>query len=177
MKIYLVRHAQKEGEGENPNLTRKGIKQAKFLSRRLKKIKFEDFYSSNTNRTIQTSEVVSNKIKMKFKIEPSLNEYLSRDIKENKLKWKKEELKRYNMMINFLNNKTKNPSSEINILIIAHGIANRLILSHFLKIPIEKTIPFRQDETNINILEYAPDYKNWRLTKLNDNSHLPEKLK
>ena len=44
MKIYLVRHAEKEREGENPNLTKKGVKQAKLLAKILKKIKIMFMY-------------------------------------------------------------------------------------------------------------------------------------
>ncbi|MBU4308729.1 MAG: histidine phosphatase family protein, partial [Nanoarchaeota archaeon] len=34
MKIYLVRHAEKEHEGEDANLTKKGISQANLLGKK-----------------------------------------------------------------------------------------------------------------------------------------------
>ena len=40
MEIIFVRHAEKEGIGEDPQLTKEGIEQAKYLARRLKKEKF-----------------------------------------------------------------------------------------------------------------------------------------
>jgi len=94
MKIYLVRHAQKEFEGENPPLTKKGIKQAKYLAKKLKKKRFDKFYCSNMLRTKQTCKIVSKKIKMKPIIEKSLNEYETEDIKKDFKKWKASERKR-----------------------------------------------------------------------------------
>jgi phosphoserine phosphatase len=177
MRIYLVRHAQKENEGENPPLTKKGIKQARYLAKKLKKKKFDDFYSSDMNRTKQTSEIVSKEIKIKPKIEKSLNEYESSDIKQEKSKWNKEERKRLKKMLEFLDEILKNPKQKKNILIIAHGITNRIIFSYLLNIPMKRTIVFRQDETCTNILKYSEKFENWRLVRLNDNHHLPKKLK
>lgn len=177
MKIYLIRHAEKETEGENPNLTSNGIKQAKLLAKRLKKKKFDLFYSSDMNRTRQTSEIVSKEIKMKPKIEDSLNEYEGSDIKNPLNKWKVEERKRFRRMTEFLGKLLKNPKKKKNILIIAHGITNRIIFSHLLNIPMNKTITFRQDETCVNLLKYSNKFENWRLVKMNDNHHVPERLR
>ena len=44
MELIFIRHAEKEKTGEDPYLTKKGIKQAKHLSKRLKKGKFDEFY-------------------------------------------------------------------------------------------------------------------------------------
>ena len=88
MKIIFVRHAEKETEGENPNLTKKGINQAKWVSRRLQKIKINKFYSSDLNRAKQTAEIISKKIKLKPIIEESLNEFEGKIFKNDKSKWK-----------------------------------------------------------------------------------------
>lgn len=177
MKIYLIRHADKETEGENPNLTPKGIKQAKLLAKRLSKKDFDEFYSSDMNRTKQTSEIVSKKIKMKYKIEPSLNEYETSDLKKPISKWNVEERKRFKEMVKFLDDKLKNPKQKKTFLIIAHGITNRIIFSHLLGIPMKKTVTFRQDETCVNLLKYSNKFENWRLVKMNDNHHVPERLR
>lgn len=177
MKIYIIRHAEKESEGENPHLTKNGIKQAKALAKRLKKKKFDEFYCSDMNRTKETSEIVAKVIKMKPKIELSLNEYESTDIKLEDRKWPKDELSRRKKMYLFIDKITKNPNKEKNILIIAHGITNRIIMSYLLDIPMKRTIVFRQNETCINILSWAKKFKNWRLEKMNSTGHIPKRLK
>ncbi len=177
MKIILVRHGEKESEGENPSLTKKGVKQATSLAKKLKKIKFDKFYCSDLNRAKQTAEIVSKKIKLKPKIEISLNEFESSDIKKDLSKWDKEERERYKSLILFLNKIAKKPNEERNILIVCHGITNRIILSYLLKIPMKRTIVFFQHETCIDKLDWSEKFENWRLKKMNDYSHLPEELK
>jgi len=177
MKIYLVRHAEKESEGENPNLTRKGIKQAKLLAKRLKELKVDEFYCSDLNRAKQTSEIISKWLKLKPKIKSSLNEFESSDIKKDKSKWNKEERKRLVKLISLLKKITEKPEQESNILIVAHGITNRIIISSLLKISMKRTIVFRQNESCINFLNWSEKFKNWQLEKMNDNSHIPRRLR
>lgn len=177
MKIYLVRHAEKEREGENPNLTKKGIKQAKYLAKRLKKINFDEFYCSDLNRAKQTSAIVSKVIKLKTKIVPSLNEYESSDIKKNEKYWPKDEKVRKKNLHNFIDKITKNPNEEKNILIISHGITNRIILAQLLNLPLKRMIIFMQNETGTNRLNWSEKFKNWRLEKMNDYNHVPRRLR
>lgn len=177
MKLYLVRHAEKESEGENPDLTKKGIKQAKYLTRKLKKIKFDEFYCSGLNRAKQTSEIISKSIKIKPKIEPSLNEYESSDIKKDEKNWTRDEKSRKKRLYSFIDKITKKPNVDKNILIISHGITNRIIMAHLLDLPLKRMIIFRQNETGINRLSWSEKFKNWQLEKMNDYSHIPGKLK
>lgn len=177
MKIYLVRHGEKESEGENPALTKKGIKQAKALAKRLNKIKFDEFYCSDLNRAKQTAKIVSKRIKLKPKIESSLNEFESSDIKKNLSSWDEEQRKRYFKLKSFLNKISKEPNEKRNILIICHGITNRIILSHFLNIEMKKMIVFWQHETCVDKLNWSEKFENWRLEKMNDYSHLSNNLK
>lgn len=177
MKIYLVRHAEKEDIGENPNLTKRGMKQARGLAKRLKKKKFSKFYCSDMNRAKQTAEIVSKKIKLKPKIEEPLKEYESLDIKRDEKKLKKSERSRKKKMLKFIDKITKNPNKEENILIIAHGITNRIILAHLLELPLKKVITFRQHNTGINHLNWSEKFKNWQLRKMNDIEHVPRRLR
>jgi len=52
MKITFIRHAEKEETGEDPYLTKKGVKQAKYLAKKLRREKFDEFYCSDMNRAI-----------------------------------------------------------------------------------------------------------------------------
>ena len=176
MNIYLVRHAEKESEGENPHITKKGILQARYLAKRLKKIKFDEFYCSELNRSKETSAIVSKAIKMKPKVESSLNEYESSDVKREVSKWTKEERERYKKLKKFLYKIANKPNQDKNILILAHGITNRIIMSYLLNIPMKRIIVFRQDETCIDLLFWFDKFKNWRVEKINDTHHLPRRL-
>ncbi len=64
--LYIVRHGQTlwnkkkliQGHKDSP-LTKKGIKQAKDLSRKLKKINFDSIYSSDLLRAKRTAEIIN----------------------------------------------------------------------------------------------------------------------
>ena len=177
MEITFIRHAEKEKTGEDPSLTKKGIKQAKYLAKRLKKEKFDEFYCSDLSRAKQTAEIVLKQIKIKPKVEKSLNEFKSEILIKTKDKWDKEEKKHYDKLIFFLKNITKNPDDKKSILIIAHGIINRIILSYFFGLNLKKTMPFRQAEGGFNLIYWVEKFKNWRLKVWNDNNHIPKKLR
>ena len=164
MEIIFVRHAEKGELGEDPSLTEKGKRQAEHLAKTLSKFKaFDDFYCSDLDRAKQTAKIVSKKIKKKPRIEKSLNEFKSETLKENKSKWSNEEKKHYKDLISFLKRITKNPNEKNKILIIAHGITNRVILSFFLKLNMKRLIQFRARETAINSIYWVDKFKNWRL--------------
>ncbi len=95
MKIIFVRHAEKESEGENPSLTKKGIKQAKHLAKKLKEFEIEEFYCSDLSRAKQTADIVSKKIKIKPEIETSLREFNTEIFLKDKKKWKVDEKKKH----------------------------------------------------------------------------------
>ena len=174
MEIIFVRHAEKESLGENPNITKKGIIQAKYLGKILKKEKIDDFYCSELNRAKQTAEIISKKTGIKPKIEKSLNEFESSTIKKVKNKWSKEEKSHYNNLISFLKRLTKNPNKERLILIVAHGITNRVILSYFLNLNLRNIIQFTQKEACLNSIYWKDKFKNWRLKTWNNGGYIPK---
>ncbi len=177
MKIIFVRHAEKEFEGENPALTKKGILQAKSLAKRLKKIKINEFYSSDLKRTIQTSEAIKKVIKKRFILKSSLREFEMNTIKKNKKSLTKQEKEKIKNLNEFLNKMSKDKNEDKTILIVAHGITNRLIISYFLNIPTNKTVLFFQRETCVNEIKWNEKHQNWRMLLMGDNHHIPTKLK
>jgi len=177
MEIIFIRHTEKEETGENPYLTKKGIKQARHLANRLKKENFSEFYCSDMNRAKQTAGIVSKIIKIKPLIEKSLNEFKSEMLTNNKGKWNREERSHYNGLISFLKHITRKPADKKAILIIAHGITNRVILSFFLGLNLRKIIQFRQAEGGVNSIYWVEKFKNWRLKIWNDNNHIPVRLR
>ena len=180
MKVILIRHGESEhnvGLTENKNsfLTKKGKRQVEFLGRKLKKQKISNIYSSNLTRAKQTAEIISDilKVPIKKNIE-ELNEYSTSYLKyrlKNLFNLRLKKLKK------FLKDISEDKEKNKTILIIAHGITNRIILGFFLQIPLEKQLLFfKQHNTGISILDWNSEYKNWRLEVMNDISHLPNSL-
>jgi broad specificity phosphatase PhoE len=129
------------------------------------------------NRAKQTADIVAKKIKIKPVIEKALNEFESEMIRKNRDRWNREEKEHYNKLISFLKKITKIPSEDNSVLIIAHGITNRIILSYFFGLNLKKLIQFRQAEGGLNSIYWVEKFKNWRLKIWNDNNHLPTRLK
>jgi len=69
-KVYLVRHGQSEGnaglirQGVHTSLTKKGREQAEFLAKRCKSLDIQYFVASSMQRALETSEIISNSIKI-----------------------------------------------------------------------------------------------------------------
>ena len=59
MEVIFIRHTEKNETGEDPYLTKKGVKQAKRLSKKFKKEKFDEFYCSDMKRAKQTAEIIA----------------------------------------------------------------------------------------------------------------------
>ena len=178
MWITFIRHGNtdKENSGDGP-LTKKGIKQAKALARRLKKESFDEFYCSDMKRAKQTSEIVAKKIKINSEIKNCLNEFKTETLKKDNSDWTKEEKQSFERLNSFLEEISKNPDEDRKILIIAHGIVNRIILSKFIGLDISKTLFFRQRETGINRIYWIEKFKNWRVAVWNDICHISKRLK
>ena len=56
--VYLIRHAEKAG-GNNPDLTLEGQSRAQKLAHFFEEIRLDDIYSTDTRRTLQTVEPLS----------------------------------------------------------------------------------------------------------------------
>jgi len=163
MKIIFIRHA----DSNKNELTKKGMKQAKILAEKLMEEKIDEIYCSNLRRAKQTAEIIRRRIKIKPKIENSLNEFESEMIKKPKGRWNKKEKERYKKLVKFLKSLTKNPDENKTILIVSHGVTNRIILAYFLGINLKKAIRFWQNEAAINSIYWSKKFKNWRLERWN----------
>lgn len=183
MKIILVRHGESEHNAKistsaDSQLTKKGRTQAEHLGKKLKKekIKIDIIYTSNLVRSKQTGEIISKIINVQIKENfEGLNEYDSKTLRN-----------RFRILFNqriktlkkFLSEIEKNKEKEKTILIVAHGITNRIIIGYLLQIPLKKQLlRFRQENTGLSLLLWNMDFKNWQLNSMNDISHLPKKLK
>jgi len=176
MKIILVRHGKHESGIHNGKLLKEGKKQAKLLALKLKKVRIAEFYSSDLKRAKETSDILEKELNTPLVVTPVLREWDSKTIKENRKKWKRGYKDNFNRLKKFINKITKNKEVEGNILVVAHGQLNKLIMAILLDLEIKKTIPFMQDNTCIDVLEWHAHFKNWRLLLLNDTSHLDQNL-
>ena len=174
MKIILVRHGKHESETHNGKLLSKGKKQAKLLSKKLKKNSIKEIYSSDLERARETAEILKNKLKIPLTITVVLREWESKTIKQDRKKWKKEDKDNLKRLDKFLNEITKN--KEENLLIVAHGQLNKIIMARLLNINPVKLVPFMQDNTGMDVLEWNEYFHNWRLILMNDTSHLDNNL-
>ena len=67
-KIYIVRHAEKDSVGQDPNLTAAGLQRAIDLADYLGNKKIRNIYSTNTNRTKQTAGPISERKGLKIQV-------------------------------------------------------------------------------------------------------------
>ncbi len=177
MKLIFVRHGKTSERGGDSFLIKRGRKQVVFLAKRLKKFKIDKIYSSDLARAKQTAKIISKELELPITITSDLREYSIDLLKKNKKNWTKEEIKQFKRLRSFLRKISKKPEKTENILLISHGITNRLIISYFLNILYKKMLSFRQKNTCMNIIYWANYSKNWRLETMNDYSHLPPELK
>lgn len=80
MKLFITRHAEDIGpeyEDENRILTRIGVKQAKKLSKTIKRFKPNYIYCSSLTRAKQTAIIIAKKCKLKVHENELLNEQQS----------------------------------------------------------------------------------------------------
>jgi len=184
MKIIFVRHGESEHNAnrsaeKNTPLTERGRKQATALGEKLKKYRISEIYTSNLVRSKETgkiiSEIVGVPVEGNFE---ELDEYPGEYLNMNFWKFlHRKTNKRFKKMGKLLNQISRNRNDNKTILLVAHGITNRIILGHFLELPIKKELlRFNQENTCMNILFWKPEFKNWSVDCFNDISHLPKGL-
>ncbi len=183
MKVILVRHGESEHNiGKSTNLdstlTKNGERQAELLGKKLKKekVKIDTIYTSSMIRSKQTGEIISKIIKVPIKENfEGLSEYPSQHLKSKLRILFNLRLRR---LKKFLKEITKVREKDKTIMIVAHGITNRIIIGVLLQIPLKRQLlRLQQKNTALNILDWNQDFKNWRLDSMNDISHLKDKFK
>ncbi len=180
MKIIFVRHGESKHNARltdetDVGLTRMGKKQAELLGRKLKKQNISTIYTSNLLRAKETGEIISKIIKVPVKSTfEELDEYTSNYLRSRlKLLFNKR-LKKFKRLLERI---SKNKEKNKTILIVAHGITNRIIMGYFVQLPLRKQLlRFRQHNTCINSISWNKKFNNWNLDCMGDIAHLPRKL-
>lgn len=181
MKIIFVRHGESEHNAsltinKNSHLTGRGRKQAEALGDKLKKEKISEFYSSKMLRADETAQIISKMIHIPIKEQfEELNEYESKMLKSRLNALLNKRLKKLKKFLDLI---TKERKKDKTILIVAHGVTNRIIMGYLLQLPLKKQmLRFKQNNTAVNILSWDEDFKNWGLKSMNDTSHLSKNLR
>lgn len=180
MKIILVRHGESKHnagltEDENSSLTRKGQLQAKHLGMKLKKQKISAIYTSNLLRAKETGEIISKIIHVPIKGHfEELNEYRGKHLRSKLKILFNLRLKR---LRKFLKKLAKDRKKNKTILIVVHGITNRIIIGTLLQIPLKNLMRFRQYNTGLSEIYWNEEYKNWIITSMNSMEHLPARIR
>lgn len=181
MKILLAKHGESEHnarltEDKDSILTKKGRMHTVYLGKKLKKENISEIYTSNLKRAKKTAGIISKIIKVPVKSYfDELNEYPSYNLKIRLLGLLNDRIGRLKKILTEI---TKNREKNKTILIVAHGVTNRMIVGHLLEIPFGRyLLRFVQHNTGLNVLEWSKKHNDWRLESMNDLSHLPERLK
>jgi len=185
IKLILIRHPETDwnkqkrymGRADIP-LNSRGRKQARIISNYLKKEKVSVVYSSGLKRALETAELIAKTHNLKVKEDERLNET---DFGQWEGMTFKQIQKRYpGLAKKFLSNllKLKIPGGESfsefknrisaslkeilaeeqgNVVIIAHGGVNRVIICELLKIPFSHLWQIKQDGGAINKIEIYED--------------------
>ncbi|MFZ1971115.1 MAG: histidine phosphatase family protein [Candidatus Nanoarchaeia archaeon] len=180
MKIIFVRHGESESnvgltKSEDSSLTKRGREQAKYLGIRLKEQNIYTIYTSKLLRARQTGEIISKIIRVPVKENlEELDEYPTKNLKSATSRVFNNRLRR---LKKFLKKISEERDEDKTILIIAHGITNRIIMGYLLRMPLKKyLLHFWENNTGLNRVLWNKKFKNWRMDRTNDISHLPDRL-
>ncbi len=187
MKLYLVRHGQTKENSKaimqghmEGTLSDKGKEQAKKITERLKKHKFDAIYVSDLIRTRETAkEIISNNPKAKVFFVKELRERFMgkyQGMTKSQVNWDEfnsdPEVETWEDMLSrakkFLHGMIhKHLNKEV--LIVAHGGTNLALVSILTKRPRNELI--KQQNTELSIFEVDEDF-NHKIIIENSREHL-----
>ena len=204
-EIYLIRHTQAEGnryrmmqgfwDGE---VTEKGKQQIEALAQRFRDIPVDAVYSSDLKRACLTAEAAARWKKLPIQTRPELRElnigpweqrffgnisWEAPELAERFLydpgNWYLEGAETYREV----QERAMQAMTEIaeendgkTVVVVSHGVTTRCIMSAVLGVPISdiKAVPIFK---NTAVTKLNWDGERFRAEYLNDDSHLPEKLR
>lgn len=203
--IYLVRHAEAQGNAErtfqghsNGKLTKNGEQQLEYLKKRFRKIALHAVYSSPLRRAVATAKAVNYHAELPLLIDPSLMEICGGAFEGHKFdeipelfptEWETWENEPHKFVapggesMRHCFERMKHAVSEIvhanmgySVAIISHGCALRNYLCHITDTPFEMLEEIAWgDNTCVSRIDFD-DRFHPKVVYLNDVSHLPEDL-
>jgi alpha-ribazole phosphatase len=185
-KLYLIRHGETEdantkrykGHIDVP-LSEKGIQQMKRLSAFIS-AEISAIYCSDLIRAVKSAEIIAKSYSFKPVVEKALRErnfgtWEGMSFDEIKDKYPEEfrawasnplefspmhgesTLQVYDRALKALGEILRNHDGK-NIAIVSHGGINRIVLCHFLGVPLENIFRIEQDFSALNIIEFYDSY-------------------
>lgn len=204
-RLIIVRHAESALNGQNriqghrdSNLTKKGLRQARLLAKRLKAFRIDKIYSSDLGRAYSTTLEIARHHKIPIKREPGLREIhlgawegmtpeeVDRLYQKGYQKWlrkpssviipKSENLSHFRRRVTECVKKIARSNRGHTVLVVTHGGAITALLSNWLKADFDNLlINLQIDNTSITMVDET-DAKT-RLKFINDASHLDKYAK
>ena len=199
VKIMLTRHGKtawneiRKVQGHSDiELTAEGVAQAELLAKNCPLEKVSAIYSSDLSRAKTTAEILAKKFNLPVQLEKNLREVNFGDLEGKTLaEFEKEDPQNF---YNFFNKpdelKIKNAETfqelqarafaavkkiiaahhDENIIIVAHGAINRVILCSILEIPIRKMWSLSQFNTAVNLIRCDDGF--FTVDLINGTAHL-----
>ncbi|MDD5207731.1 MAG: histidine phosphatase family protein [Desulfobacterales bacterium] len=186
-RLYLVRHGQVQGYDGFPvyghtdvDLTEVGIMQIESLSERLRYAEIHEIYSSDLKRSLVGARIIARHHDVPLYSRPEFREvnfgaWEGLSLQEIRERYPEELSRREMDVLNFappLNGESINClaervmtcfrsitacSEEKNILLLGHGVVNRVILCSAMGLDFGRMFNLQQDYGCLNIIDYYPD--------------------
>lgn len=187
MRLYLARHGQVQGYDRYPayghtdvELTEVGLLQMEHLAGRLRLAEIHAVYSSDLKRTVTGARIMARHHDVPITAVPQLREVYFGDWEGKgfpEIRAEHPELltKREKDLVGFeppgggesigglaervmpAFREILERSGEKNILLVAHGAVNRVILCDALGLELNRMFNLQQDYGCLNIIDYFPD--------------------
>ena len=186
-RLYLARHGQVQGYDQFPvyghtdvELTEVGLLQMEHLADRLRLAELHAIYSSDLKRTVTGARLVGRNHDVPLTALPQLREVYFGDwegtsFREIRVNFPELLTRRETDLVSFeppgggesigkLAERVMACFGEIlerhaekNLLLVAHGAVNRVILCNALGLPLSRMFNLQQDYGCLNIIDYFPD--------------------
>lgn len=198
MDLYLIRHGDNPAPAPgniDPDLTEKGIEQARKLGERLKILAPERVYASTLTRAIQTARVACQDLLIPIEPRSELVEINFGRLRE--VTWEQYEQENPGYYAEWTRHETDLPypggesgadvarrvlpfieelkaSGLRRVAVVTHGGVIRTLLCAFLGLGQEKRFLFGAplENTSITIVRWDAEEGKWYIHSLNDASHL-----
>ncbi len=196
LNIYLIRHAETDFNKENSGflqsdhikLNSHGLIQLQYLKKKLSKIRFNKVYSSDYERTKQTTDFLFKEQQHLVVLDKRLREYVHGSVSPDSEEWKKkykelfdlgyprEEIRPFGgeniwdlikRIKSFLKDLEK---MQGNIAIISSSGSNEVLINLSQKREKKDFLKIKQDNACINHLKYENGF--WKILTINDSKHL-----
>ena len=208
VELIFIRHGEKQkisqynpkNQRNDPPLTDRGKKQARFTGTFLKTENLDKLYASDMLRTVQTSEQISSETDLSINLQAELREIYFGDLETGG--WENfatispdvyEIYSKRNTDFNYPNGESGHDvfqrlsplikqliqTNDSKVALVAHGGIIRVILCGLLKIPFGHRFNMGNPVFNCSItrIQYNPTHQSFQLQQFNAISHIPENIR